>query len=30
MHVIPGAGHGFRPNEFEVLIEQIRLFLKGE
>jgi pimeloyl-ACP methyl ester carboxylesterase len=30
MHVIPGAGHGFRPNEFEVLIEQIRLFLKGK
>jgi pimeloyl-ACP methyl ester carboxylesterase len=28
MHVIPGAGHGFRPNEFEVLTEQIRLFLK--
>jgi dipeptidyl aminopeptidase/acylaminoacyl peptidase len=27
LHVIPGAGHGFRPKEFEEAMEQIRQFL---
>lgn len=30
LHVIPGAGHGFRPDEFGQSIEQIRKFLTGE
>lgn len=30
LHVIPGAGHGFRPNEFGQSIEQIRKFLTGK
>lgn len=28
LHIIPGAGHGFRPKERQEAIEQIRLFLK--
>jgi predicted esterase YcpF (UPF0227 family) len=28
LHVIPGAGHGFKPDEFEELLEQMRIFLK--
>ena len=27
LHVIPGAGHGFRPHEFEEAIQQIKPFL---
>ena len=30
LHVIPGAGHGFRPHEFKESLEQIKLFLNGE
>ena len=30
LHVIPGAGHGFRPDEFGQSIEQIRKFLTGK
>lgn len=29
LHVIPGAGHGFRSAEFAESLEQIRLFLEG-
>lgn len=29
LHVIPGAGHGFRPKELEESMQQIRAFLKG-
>ncbi len=28
LHIISGAGHGFRPNEFEEAIQQIKPFLK--
>ena len=28
LHVIPGAGHGFNPQEFNESIEVIRNFLK--
>jgi pimeloyl-ACP methyl ester carboxylesterase len=28
LHVIPGAGHGFKPDEFEEQLEQMRIFLK--
>lgn len=28
LHVIPGAGHGFRPHEFKESVEQIEKFLK--
>ncbi len=28
LHVIPGAGHGYKPNEFEECIGQIRQFLQ--
>lgn len=28
LHVIPGAGHGFKPNERKEAIEQIKAFLK--
>ena len=28
LHVIPGAGHGFKPKEFEESLQQITLFLK--
>ena len=27
LHVIPGAGHGFNPDEFAESLEQIRMFL---
>jgi len=27
LHVIPGAGHGFKPEEFQESLDQIRLFL---
>ena len=30
LHVIPGAGHGFRPHEFKESLEQIKLFLNRE
>lgn len=30
LHIIPGAGHGFRPNEFKESLEQIKQFLNGE
>lgn len=28
LHVIPGAGHGFNPDEFEESLQQIRIFLE--
>lgn len=28
LHVIPKAGHGFRPHEFLESLDQIKLFLK--
>ena len=28
LHVIPGAGHGFKPHEFQQEVEQLELFLK--
>lgn len=28
LHVIPGAGHGFKPEEFQESLDQIRLFLE--
>lgn len=30
LHVIPGAGHGFKPKEFEESLQQITLFLKED
>ena len=27
LHVIPGAGHGFKPDEFKESIQQIKTFL---
>lgn len=30
LHVIPEAGHGFRPHEFKESLEQIKLFLNRE
>lgn len=29
LHIIPGAGHGFKPDEMKQSLEQIRLFLEG-
>lgn len=28
LHVIPGAGHGFKPQEFQQEVEQLETFLK--
>ena len=28
LHVIPGAGHGFKPHEFQEEMEQLQQFLK--
>jgi hypothetical protein len=30
LHVIPGAGHGFKPKERQEAIEQIESFIKGK
>jgi len=30
LHVIPGAGHGFKPNEFAESLEQVKAFLKEQ
>ena len=30
LHIIPGAGHGFRPHEFKELVNQIKNFLKNK
>ena len=30
LHVIPGAGHGFKPKERQETIEQIKSFIKGK